>query len=53
MTMTILTALGALITALITGVLVAPTQETAAPAVCRAEWSGRAMPQTRCFGPGR
>jgi hypothetical protein len=48
MTMTILTALGALMTALITGALVAPTLETAA----RAEWSGRAMPQTRSFRPG-
>ena len=49
MTMTILTTLGALITALITGALVAPGQETAV----RAQWAGRAMPQTRSFGPGR
>ena len=52
MTMTILTALGALIAALITGALVAPTQETAARAVCRAAWSGRAISQTRSFGTG-
>jgi hypothetical protein len=43
MTMTILTALGALMTALFTGALVAPTQETAARAVYRAQWSGRTM----------
>ncbi len=53
MTMTILAALEALITALITGALVAPTRETGARAVCRAAWSGRAMPSTRSFGPGR
>jgi capsid protein len=50
MTMTILTALGALIAALLSGALAAPTQETAARAVRRAIWSGRAMPQTRSFG---
>ena len=42
--LTILTALGGLITALIAGALVAPTQETAARAVGRAAWSGHAMP---------
>jgi capsid protein len=52
MTMTILTALSALITALIAGALVAPTQETAERAVRRAQWSGRAMPQTHSFGAG-
>jgi hypothetical protein len=50
MAMTILTTLGALITALIAGALVAPTQETAARAVYRAEWSGRAIAETRSFG---
>ena len=53
MTMTILTALGALITALITRALVVPARETEARAVVRAAWSGRAMPPTRSFGPGR
>jgi len=51
MTMTILTALSALITALFIGDLVAPTQEPAARAVRRAMWSGCAMPQTRSFRP--
>jgi hypothetical protein len=51
MTMTILTALGALITAVMAGALVAPTQETAARAVCRTKWSGSEMRQTRSFGP--
>lgn len=49
MTMTILTTLGALITALITGAVVAPGQETAV----RAEQTRRAMSQTSSFGPGR
>lgn len=53
MTMTILTALGALITALITGALVAPTRQTAARPTGRAAWSDREMRQTRSFGPGR
>jgi hypothetical protein len=53
MTKTILAALGASITRLITESLVAPAQETAAPTVRRAEWSGRAIRQTRSFGPGR
>ena len=44
MTMTILTALGALITALIAGALVGPTQEMVVRAVWRSEWSGRTMP---------
>jgi hypothetical protein len=50
--MTILTGLGALIASLITGALVAPAQETAARAICRTEWSGRAIPQAGSFGPG-
>ncbi len=44
MILTILTALGGLITAMIAGALVAPTQETAARAVGRAARSGHAMP---------
>jgi capsid protein len=53
MTMTIFTVLGALMTGLIAGALVAPAQETAERAARRAEWSGRVMPQTRSFGSGR
>jgi hypothetical protein len=53
MTMTILTALGALITALMTGALVAPTEESAPRALSRAEWYGRATLQPPPFGPGR
>jgi hypothetical protein len=53
MTMTILTTLGALITALIAGALVAPPQERTARAVSRAKWSGGVLWETRSFRPGR
>ena len=52
MAMTILTALGALVVAMIAGTVVAPTQETAEQAVCRAEWPGGTIAQTRSCGAG-
>jgi hypothetical protein len=53
MTTTILTALGALITGLITTALMVSARDTAARAASRAERSGRTMPQTRSLGTGR
>lgn len=50
--MTILTELGALITGLITRVLVVPAQGTGARAVRRADWSGGEMRRTHRFGAG-
>ena len=50
MTTTILTALSALITGWSTAALVAPSQETVAREMFRAEQPGRAMAQTHRFG---